>query len=335
MNLKSEKSPLMDLLAQGNWNQARQEVQQEPELASKSNRVDGFLGSDKSCKVSPMHQACANHAPLDFVQMLYDLNPQSLDTRDSVYKRLPLHVALMTCQSTNVILNLIEWNPYSAEGQDILGRFPLHYACNHGAAFEVVERLVTIYPEAVSRPDVNGWMPLHVACRFGMPVAVVRLLLQKDPESVNMTTSKGTTPLMCAKRIQSEELILLLLQVAQKTKCDAVRSCLSQLEPNCSFPTTFLPIRHEFLDIESLSSSSLGNDFSVSAAEVRHYAKSEHSGISSLTASPTQSQNLKPTVRPLNREELNRFAFSPLSPYVEDKHARMPFLSEKIDLFGR
>jgi hypothetical protein len=65
-----------------------------------------------------------------------------LQTRDSVYKRLPLHVDLMTP----------DFDIASALGKDILGRFPLHYACHHAADPAVVEAslVVSAYPLAIS-----------------------------------------------------------------------------------------------------------------------------------------------------------------------------------------
>jgi len=200
-----------------NWDQLKIEIQKDENVVRKSMVVSGFLGSEVDCMVTTMHQACSNNPPVSIVEALHEIDPRLLLTRDSAYKRLPLHVSLIASASEEVILKLIALVPTAAQGQDILGRLPLHYACNHGVDIQVVEHLVDAYPHAVMMVDENGWLPLHVACRFGMSLEVIQLLLNKFPISIQMTTSKGTTPLRLAQCNNHKHLIHFLQSTMSST----------------------------------------------------------------------------------------------------------------------
>ena len=308
---------LMEVLARGDWKQADLAIREDPLIALNSCKVDTFLGSRKPCKITAMHQACAHKAPLELIELLQEMHPSSLQTRDSIYKRLPLHVALMTHESTTVVSRLLDLDPASAQGKDILDRHPLHYACHHNAQAEFVGKLVAAYPLACCKTDANGWLPVHVACRFDMPVSVIQLLLDKYPSSIHKQTDKGSTPVHCAKKNNNQELVKLLRETAKNVPEDL----------------------DETADLDALQKGSQNIDFVDLSASAGAGLDAQESSSSSVNDESTATQSTTPSstmpLTPiaqqknrLDKHELARLAFSPLSPYANTKQAKIPFLGQ-------
>jgi ankyrin repeat protein len=310
---------LMKSIAREDWKQTELAIKQDPLNAMTSAKVKGFLGSDKICKITPMHQACAHKAPLELIELIHDLSPTSLQTRDSVYMRLPLHVALMTSESPMVVFKLLDLHIASAQGKDILGRYPLHYACHHAADPTVVEALVVAYPLAISHTDANGWLPIHVACRFDMPVSVIRLLLGKYPSSVHKKTDKGSTPIMCAKKNNHQELLELLKDTADATPEDLDEMVdLDLLQQEC--------ISTEFVDLHASGSAGM---------DLNHSNSSFNGSATTISTTPSSNMVMSPKAhrKSLHRDELARLAYSSQSPYAITKKAKIPFLGTgKVEL---
>eukprot|EP00586_Coscinodiscus_wailesii_P012670 CAMPEP_0172514370 /NCGR_PEP_ID=MMETSP1066-20121228/259637_1 /TAXON_ID=671091 /ORGANISM="Coscinodiscus wailesii, Strain CCMP2513" /LENGTH=86 /DNA_ID=CAMNT_0013295009 /DNA_START=212 /DNA_END=469 /DNA_ORIENTATION=- len=83
---------------------------------------------------------------------------------ESVYDRLPLHIACLNNASFEVIELLLSYYVYGARKQDNEGRLPLHYALSNMASTEVIEALINAFPEGATTADIRGWYPIHVAC---------------------------------------------------------------------------------------------------------------------------------------------------------------------------
>ncbi len=286
----------MELICQREWEQVRNEIHSDGLIVRRSVIVQGFLGSDVDCRITPLHQACSYNAPISIVEALHELDPSFLLTRDSAYKRLPLHVSLIASASDELVSKLIELDISTAQGQDILGRFPLHYACNHGVNLQVIESLVISYPQAVLMPDENGWLPLHIACRFGMPLIVIQLLLSVYPASIHMKTSNGTTALSFAQRNKHDELIKFLQSTTTSTSRRSVATPLYQWKSPAELEIA------NFVDLD-LSVDTFGI---VEIYQRGWYAGSSSSVVSSLTDVPPFSSN-GPSKAFLNL----RFLFSP------------------------
>ena len=62
-------------------------------------------------------------------------------------------------------------------------RTPLHYAVESGASEDVILELIRLGPFQVRVRDVSGNTPLHVGCQFGMPLVVVYGLLEADAKN--------------------------------------------------------------------------------------------------------------------------------------------------------
>ena len=73
--------------------------------------------------------------------------------RESGTGRVPLHIAIRTRCSDEVIYFLLDRCPESARIQDILGRLPLHYAISNNVGMGLIERLVSQCPESSRAVD--------------------------------------------------------------------------------------------------------------------------------------------------------------------------------------
>merc|ERR1712083_1110034 len=123
--------------------------------------------------------------------------------RDSLYKRLPLHIACLHGASSSVVRELLVAYKDGAREQVKDGQIPLHYACGSGASKEVIVELLKSYPEGARCKDKNGWLPIHLACLQNASTDVIQLLLKMYPECVTARTSRGNTPIQCLKSMKN------------------------------------------------------------------------------------------------------------------------------------
>eukprot|EP00957_Ditylum_brightwellii_P091366 6956622-Ditylum_brightwellii.AAC.1 len=110
------------------WRAVKIRCEKHPrEAAVWTKRVGFFNGEDES-RVLPIHQACALHAPKDVVDTLIKAYPKGLQALETLFRRTPLHVALMNGCKTDVIASLLYHDPLCVHIEDTLGRVPIHYA---------------------------------------------------------------------------------------------------------------------------------------------------------------------------------------------------------------
>lgn len=367
----------IELMGRREWKQARYEGLRDPAIAMSPVTVVGFLKSPHKCRITPMHQACAHQPPLEFVHWLYDQHRQQhsgetsvLKTRDSLYRRVPLHVALISNAKPEVVHKLIEWEPAACQAKDALGRLPLHYACNHGASAEVVKALLVVFPHAVHDADNNGWLALHVACRSGMPLPIVQDLLKLCPRSIHEVSMKGTTPLLCAQKTRNVDLIAFLQEEASKTPRNTagtgenqdrdgqgtrapVRLTAAALthvaRPAPSFhdlpgPTecsvTSIVVHPQFSswnDAEANcnpngdSSHEMEEENKTYDSKKRYKYRKQLTTPSEISTLTNSTSNELPNLDGHSKEEsLGRVAFQKKSPYIETRQDLVPFLGEKL-----
>lgn len=137
------------------------------------------------------------------METLLKVYPSAASKRDSLFKRLPLHVACLNGASSDVIRELLVVHKDGAQDKMKDGQLPLHYACGSGASRDVISELLRAYPEGARCQDNNGWLPIHLACLQNAPSDVIELLLKIYPESVAIRTSRGNTPMQCLKSIKN------------------------------------------------------------------------------------------------------------------------------------
>jgi len=227
------------LLRRENWNMAQNLLESNPDLARRWHNVDRLYGGRYDGEVLPIHAACALHPPSSFIKMLGNIYPEGLLEKDKSFGRVPLAVACRSLADSSVIRILCDMEPQSIDARDSLKRVPLHYLIKNYTAFgnddddipnidednEEEEKdtkesdssdetnvksdedgmnamliIIKSNPNCLHAADHRGWLPLHVACscssRKGM-LRVLRLLLKVNPESINCTTDKKSDVFDC------------------------------------------------------------------------------------------------------------------------------------------
>ena len=125
----------------------------------------------------------------------YGMDTETVGTA-TVWKRLPIHLALANGAPLGLIDLLLQVFPESAVLEDPHdGSLPLHIACRAGAPLPVISRLVEECPEVVLAVDGGGRVPLHVAVLSHAPYVVIEYMLYQDLESVVSLDCKSLTPI--------------------------------------------------------------------------------------------------------------------------------------------
>ena len=147
--------------------------------------------------------AVVEEDPASARKWYYGVSSETVGT--AVWKRLPIHLAAANGAPLELIDLLLAVFPESALVEDPHdGSLPLHIACRAAAPLPVVRRLVTACPEAVLAVDAAGRVPLHVAVMNGAPYVVVEYLVLQDLESVVALDQHGRTPMDYAMELDPE-----------------------------------------------------------------------------------------------------------------------------------
>ena len=200
INLTAGHSELSLALADLDWVRAEAIVQSKPQQASQWVVRHGFFEGVKDAHCLPLHEACVTTAPASTVNAILCANLAAAKTRETSYRRLPLHCACRRRDSladAEIVRNLINAYPAGCLVPDDLGRLPVHYALSNGAPPHIIHMLIQANPKAARGVDNRGWTPLHVACSAGASVSVISALLHECPEAVVLHTKKGSTPIQC------------------------------------------------------------------------------------------------------------------------------------------
>jgi len=80
---------------------------------------------------------------------------------NTVWRRLPLHAAILRRAPSAVIQKLIDVNPSSVKGQDHEGNLAVHLAFMTGASDNIIAFLLNSYPEAVSVRNKEEKLPVQ------------------------------------------------------------------------------------------------------------------------------------------------------------------------------
>lgn len=182
-----------------------------------------LLMGKQGVKESILFKCCLFGAPMDIVEQLIMLNPDSVSTV-SVGGKLPIHAA---CESTKntfsssiddsyksmLIDLLIEKNPASLVYPDkTRGWMPLHSACRSGS-YHLIRLLAENDEEgvAIRARDKENMTCLHLACLSGASLNAIRILLDLYPEALTAKTDQGYLPIHCCCLNGADKMILHLL----------------------------------------------------------------------------------------------------------------------------
>jgi len=155
-----------------------------------------------------LHAACKSNAPLDTIQLLLELNPDSISQRDDS-GWLPLHraCAYMEPSSLTMIELLISHYPEAVrvpvEDNQYNSELPLHLALKCGASAEIIFTLLDHYPDAAKHVTDDGTIALHYGCGAACLVntaslEVIERLVELYPDGVHHAGDEVTLPLHCA-----------------------------------------------------------------------------------------------------------------------------------------
>ena len=141
-----------------------------------------------------IHHACRMNAPLLTIARLSAIYPMNLNTADDE-GRYPLHLAVASGCTPDVIRFFVGNNPSSAEVQDKFGKTPLHYAGEcyaenfirnrlgfpdfnevHSNTFLVVEMLVAVAPQSTNLEDEDEMNPIEYALVSATNIKTIKMM---------------------------------------------------------------------------------------------------------------------------------------------------------------
>lgn len=125
----------------------------------------------------PIHLACLKKkVPIEVIESLIELHPQSVKQKTEVGGRLPLHCAVTGCEflddsstKINIIKVLLSYYKDAVCVKDKNGRTPLHDYLRpfSSHSMEVTNMLVEANPDVVRMSTTFEYYPLHYAVLHG------------------------------------------------------------------------------------------------------------------------------------------------------------------------
>lgn len=176
------------LILKEKWSDFIERITSHPEEVQSWN--NGFLY---------IHRACDKpNIPVEVVEALIKVHPQSVKQPDKVCCRIPLHIAVGHASSTktDVVSVLLHHYKEGVSMRNEQGHTPLiyHLCFNQCPSLVIVKMLVEAYPEAVStRDDKFQWYPLHFAALCNN-WDISKYLIEVYPEALLKKNKSGRTP---------------------------------------------------------------------------------------------------------------------------------------------
>lgn len=176
---------------------ARKSPYQAKSFAYKAGSIwQGKHIFNKSLQGLPLHEAVLVGAPPKVITALCSAYPKGICKRELVYKRLPIHLALMSKKVDPKVVRLLsKYCVGSLAEPDKLGNVPLYYALKYNATTDAndatIQNILQLSPNTAKAQNKNGIVPLHVACSVGASEKVIALLLKLHPDASVMVTNNG------------------------------------------------------------------------------------------------------------------------------------------------
>jgi hypothetical protein len=208
----SNAALLFASLAKEDWKAAISLLRSQPSLATKTSKTHDSQ--------TPLHVAIRHLAPLSVIEVLLDLNPSAVISRDR-YDCIPLHTASdfefltdvfsekekMEKASLALAVSLLPPSP-TKKSQNSLAKSTqlLETSLEDRIASAklnrtaIVERLLEVDPTTARLRDDNGRCPVHVAAWRRAPLRVVEMLLSAYPAAASKYTNDGNLPIHLAAR---------------------------------------------------------------------------------------------------------------------------------------
>lgn len=268
---KHGTNALFRAISAENWELVCTICDTKPYKAEKWHSAVGFFDAHRSSRILPLHQACIFQPTKDAIIHIIQAYPTALQSKESGYGRVPLHIACHSNASLESIQILVSHRPSASTEQDNIGRVPLHYALSNGASYDIVKILLNAATQVVgpqgsrmvcSMADFNGWLPIHVACFMGVSPQVLREIVSAYPDGVDASTKKRSTPMSLIKGLAISEERKEQLQSILQNKGRSPRSNLDQVvrmsDETCSKGVTLEIDEDETSSLSSMETSRTG-----------------------------------------------------------------------------
>ena len=177
--------------------------------AAKAQMIRNGFGS------TPLHIAAAH--PKVHVDMLKVIASMNSTTALDNKSQTPLHVCVQNRHATSRIIKcLIDINPLACNKSSDKGYLPIHLALKSKSSMDVLYALIDAFPVGLEKLTENGDTALHIALDNNANRSVIHLILEKCPTLIFKPNDFGNLPLHCAllneKKRCSEDIIQMLLK---------------------------------------------------------------------------------------------------------------------------
>jgi hypothetical protein len=230
----ADSASLLDLISYEMWQDVMERVQDSPEearsvvvvnlfgkqtkchplhvLCNKTNVPQAVLdtltaayplaarSTSRPSQCLPIHLACRNNMPLQAIEHLVSLYPESVMLPD-IEGNLPIHLA-GSLGDESTVKSLGALSPKSVRRMNKKLQTPLHMACNrYTVSADMVEMLLKHNPLAAMHQDWQGQLPLHKAITWKANLQVIELLLNVFPEGSRTYDKHALTPYTISRKI--------------------------------------------------------------------------------------------------------------------------------------
>ena len=153
---------LSSLMATRDWHSVNVAIELYPSLAA--TWIYGI--DDVSAgiyKRLPLHCACIYGGPIDIITMLIKLHPKGIKTSDPSDSSTPLSLACFANCSIDIIRLILRTYPQAIDIVNVYGQVPLHVAVLSKISYDIVELLVEESPHLVLLKDNDGLNAINYA----------------------------------------------------------------------------------------------------------------------------------------------------------------------------
>jgi len=162
----------------------------------------------------PLHKAIVKQAPMDFIDVLLRIYPESIEEADNEGMKALHYVSL--CRTQNVeqlpfLSRLLQNCGHVTREADAEGRTPFHLACSNRACPQALEMLLDAHPDGIARRTKQGKLPIHYACEYRASPAMLQVLIKAYPNGVRESNSmRSPLHYACESKAPAETIQLLL-----------------------------------------------------------------------------------------------------------------------------
>jgi len=141
-----------------------------------------------------IHALRIPNVPLNIIQTLLKLYPESCKVKDEIYKLLPIQWAIKF-QSSKIINLLLNYYPEGVISKDDNGRTPLIYylMINKSPSFEIIELMIKCNKKLLYMKDKQEMTPLHHTVNV-LNWDIIQYILNLYPKALGEKDMAGLLP---------------------------------------------------------------------------------------------------------------------------------------------